>query len=276
MKLSVKKEKLTALWATIKGKSSWHTCLRPALFSTISFIYYFILFNRRKSPNPQINVVCSKRMIWGSQIQHWFWWKGVRVHRGSSLRASSPFGGNREKYTREWHASDTPRGFAARSRDWLCTPKWRAFSHATGEGGAKGAILTLLTLIVVTVLYSRSYDFKICIRARNIAGHSRNMAPGPQHSRLSCLQGSQLSRGGSLLASPLFSCLPTKLQETLGEVGHLSKVVYAMFTIYKNFPGFPFWKVNETRFSGRSNPVENFVNKSNVCEDSPIFLKAML
>ena len=36
-----------------------------------------------------------------------------------SLRASSPFGGYREKYTRERHArgdATAPRGFAARSR----------------------------------------------------------------------------------------------------------------------------------------------------------------
>ena len=34
-----------------------------------------------------------------------------------SLRASSPFGGYREKYTRERHArGDATRGFAARSR----------------------------------------------------------------------------------------------------------------------------------------------------------------
>ena len=43
----------------------------------------------------------------------------AHIRYWSSLRASSPFGGYREKYTRERHArgdATAPRGFAARSR----------------------------------------------------------------------------------------------------------------------------------------------------------------
>ena len=57
---------------TIRDKSSWHTCLKRVLLSTISYICYFILFKHRKSPHPRINVVCSKRKTWGSETQHWF------------------------------------------------------------------------------------------------------------------------------------------------------------------------------------------------------------
>ena len=61
-----------------------------------------------------------------------------------SLRASFPFGGYREKYTREWHArgntraggggEEASRGFVVRSRvshsrGSLRSPKWRACSQ---------------------------------------------------------------------------------------------------------------------------------------------------
>ena len=68
--------------ATIRDTSSWHTCLKWLLLSTISFIYYFIPFKCRKSTHPKINVVWSKRKTWGSKIQHWFWREGVGVQRG--------------------------------------------------------------------------------------------------------------------------------------------------------------------------------------------------
>ena len=51
-------------------------CLKWTILSTISFIYYFILFKRRKSSHPRINVVWSKRKTWGSKRQHWFWGEG--------------------------------------------------------------------------------------------------------------------------------------------------------------------------------------------------------
>ena len=61
-----------ALLPTIRNESSWHTCLKRVLSSTIAFIYFFVLFKRRKSPQPRINVVCSKRKAWGSKLKHWF------------------------------------------------------------------------------------------------------------------------------------------------------------------------------------------------------------
>ena len=68
---------------TNNDKSSWHTCLRLVLLSTISFIYYFIPFKRRKPLHPQISVVWSKRKTWGSKIQHWFCrGKGLGYIRG--------------------------------------------------------------------------------------------------------------------------------------------------------------------------------------------------
>ena len=66
-----------ATWiTTARDKSSWRTCLKRVLLSTISFIYYFILFKRRKSPHPRINVVCGKRKTWGSKKQHWLLGEG--------------------------------------------------------------------------------------------------------------------------------------------------------------------------------------------------------
>ena len=66
-----------ATWiTTARDKSSWRTCLKHVLLSTISFIYYFILFKRRKSPHPRINVVCGKRKTWGSKKQHWLLGEG--------------------------------------------------------------------------------------------------------------------------------------------------------------------------------------------------------
>ena len=41
-----------AVKPTIRDKSSWHTCVKRVLLSTISSIYYFILFKHRKSPPP--------------------------------------------------------------------------------------------------------------------------------------------------------------------------------------------------------------------------------
>ena len=73
---------MCAVKPTIRDKSSWHTCLKRVLLSTISYICYFILFKHRKSPHPRINVVCSKRKTWGSKTQHWFRGEGVGVHRG--------------------------------------------------------------------------------------------------------------------------------------------------------------------------------------------------
>ena len=55
--------------ATIRDTSSWHTCLKWLLLSTISFIYCFIPFKCGKSTHPKINVVWSKRKTWGSKIQ---------------------------------------------------------------------------------------------------------------------------------------------------------------------------------------------------------------
>ena len=57
---------------TITDKISWHTSLKRGHLTSISFICHLILFKRRKSPHPRINVVCSKRKTWGSKIQHWF------------------------------------------------------------------------------------------------------------------------------------------------------------------------------------------------------------
>lgn len=160
--------------------------------------------------------------------------------------------------------------------DWFWGRGW----GYTGEGDAEGAILTLLPLIVVTALCSRGYDLKLCFRARNVAGHSRNRPQDPKILAFPARGDPNFPVGypnfptrDPNLRAPwsVVSCLPTKLQETHGELGHLSKVVYAMFTFYKDFPGIPFWKVNGTRFSGRSNPVENFGNKSNFYEDRPIF-----
>ena len=51
--LSVKKT------ATIRDKSSWHTCLKRVLLTNIKFIYYIILSKRRKSPHPP-NQCCLK------------------------------------------------------------------------------------------------------------------------------------------------------------------------------------------------------------------------
>ena len=45
--------------ATIRDKSSWHTCLKQVLLTNISFIYYFFLFKHRKSPHPP-NQCCLK------------------------------------------------------------------------------------------------------------------------------------------------------------------------------------------------------------------------
>ena len=45
--------------ATIRDKSSWHTCLKRLLLTKISFIYYFIPFKCPKSPHPP-NQCCLK------------------------------------------------------------------------------------------------------------------------------------------------------------------------------------------------------------------------
>ena len=42
-------------------KSSWHSCLKQMLLSTISLIYYFFLLNAKKIRHSLINIVCSKR-----------------------------------------------------------------------------------------------------------------------------------------------------------------------------------------------------------------------
>ena len=87
MKLWVNEAKLTGLWATIRDKSSWHSCLKRTLFSTISFIYFFNLFKCRKCPHPRINVVCCKKNdLRASNWLRLILGKGVGVHRGRRCR----------------------------------------------------------------------------------------------------------------------------------------------------------------------------------------------
>ena len=82
MKLSVKEEKLTALWATIKGKSSWHTCLRPALFQQFhSFIISFYLI--------AVNPLIPESMLF--VVKEWF----------EGLKYNIDFGGRGWGYTGE-------------------------------------------------------------------------------------------------------------------------------------------------------------------------------
>ena len=79
----------------IVGSSAWYAlwCYNQGqngcfYYWTISYIYYFIPFKRRKSPpppNPRIDVVCSKRKTCASTTQHGFWGEGVGVHKGGWL-----------------------------------------------------------------------------------------------------------------------------------------------------------------------------------------------
>ena len=54
------------------------------LLSTISFIYYFIPFKRRKSPHPTPEPVLAEvnERFEGSKYNIDFWREGVGVHRG--------------------------------------------------------------------------------------------------------------------------------------------------------------------------------------------------
>ena len=55
---SFKSYNVCAVKPTIRDKSSWQTCLKRVLLSTISYIYYFILFKRRKFPPLPPNQCC--------------------------------------------------------------------------------------------------------------------------------------------------------------------------------------------------------------------------
>ena len=107
---------LLALLPTIRNKSSWHTCLKRVLSSTISFIYFFVLFKRRKSPQPRINVVCSKRKTWGSKLKNWFGRGGRYVHHvphWNNLRSIKI--GGQDFNTYHWH-SKVHQWFSAKQR----------------------------------------------------------------------------------------------------------------------------------------------------------------
>ena len=85
---------LLALLPTSRNKNSWHTCLKRLLSSTISFIYFFVLFKRRKSHHPRINVVWSKRKTWGSKLKNWLGVGDRYVHhakRGHFIEVSQHF-----------------------------------------------------------------------------------------------------------------------------------------------------------------------------------------
>ena len=84
---------LLALLPTSRNKNSWHTCLKRLLSSTISFIYFFVLFKRRKSHHPQINVVCSKRKTWGSKLKNW-------IGRGGEVCPPCP---SLEQFKKYWN-----------------------------------------------------------------------------------------------------------------------------------------------------------------------------
>ena len=56
---------------TIRDKSSWHTCLKRVLLTNISFIYYFILFKRCKSPHPPNQLVSCLSYIASKNQLKW-------------------------------------------------------------------------------------------------------------------------------------------------------------------------------------------------------------
>ena len=108
---------LLALLPTNRNKSSWHTCLKRVLSSTISFIYFFVLFKRRKFPYSRINVVCSKRKTWGSKLKNWFGRGGGRyvhhVPHWNNLRSIEI--GGQDFNTYHWH-SKVHRWFSTKQR----------------------------------------------------------------------------------------------------------------------------------------------------------------
>ena len=59
-------------------KSSWHTCLKRVLLSTISFIYFFILLKaKKKHPTPQSMLLVVKEGLEGEKHDIGFWGEGV-------------------------------------------------------------------------------------------------------------------------------------------------------------------------------------------------------
>ena len=69
----------TTWMTTIRDKSSWRPCLKRVLLSTISFIYYFILFYAVNPPSPEsmLCVVKDRRVGLQNNFR-----RGEGVHRG--------------------------------------------------------------------------------------------------------------------------------------------------------------------------------------------------
>lgn len=67
---------LQEIIATIRENNGWHTCLKCALLSTISFVYYFMLFEHHKSPTPESMLLGVKGRIEGLKYNNNFGGRG--------------------------------------------------------------------------------------------------------------------------------------------------------------------------------------------------------